>query len=173
MADLISNVPLGSAARTALRHEVEEFLIDEADLLDQWRLEEWLDLFTEDGCYIVPSTEVPDGDPASEQMFAHDNMLRLRGRVTRLMSRRAFREFPFARTRHIDSNVKVVEESSGELSVRSNFIVYRSRRQQSDMYVGEHIYRLRRTGEGLRIAYRRSNLDMEMLSPHGTVSIIL
>ena len=27
-------------------YEVEQFLYDEAELLDQWRLHEWLELFT-------------------------------------------------------------------------------------------------------------------------------
>ena len=38
-------------ARTLLRLQVEDFLIEEAWLLDNWRLEEWARLFTEDGKY--------------------------------------------------------------------------------------------------------------------------
>ena len=30
------------------RAEIEDFLFAEADLLDEWRLPEWLELFTED-----------------------------------------------------------------------------------------------------------------------------
>ena len=38
--------------------EIERFLIDEAALLDEWRLEEWLALFAEDGRYLVPSLAI-------------------------------------------------------------------------------------------------------------------
>ena len=51
-----------SAART-LREEVEDFLYQEAELLDEWRLDEWAALFTEDARYVVPTTDLPDGDP--------------------------------------------------------------------------------------------------------------
>ena len=50
--------------RLLLRLEVEEFLVEEAALLDEWRLDEWLALFTEDATYVVPSTDLPDGDPS-------------------------------------------------------------------------------------------------------------
>lgn len=42
--------------------EIERFLIDEAALLDEWRLEQWLALFAEDGRYLVPSLDQPDSD---------------------------------------------------------------------------------------------------------------
>ena len=54
-----------SAART-LREEVEDFLYQEAELLDEWRLDEWAALFTEDARYIVPTTDLPDGDPQKD-----------------------------------------------------------------------------------------------------------
>ena len=41
------------------RTEVEDFLFEEADLLDEWRLPEWLELFTDDASYYVPATDLP------------------------------------------------------------------------------------------------------------------
>ncbi len=43
----------GVASDAALR-EAEQLLFREAWLLDQHRLDEWLDLFTEDATYWVP-----------------------------------------------------------------------------------------------------------------------
>ena len=48
-----------------LREQVENFLFKEAALLDEWRLDDWVDLFTEDGRYVVPTTDLPDGDPST------------------------------------------------------------------------------------------------------------
>ena len=45
--------------RTTGRPEVEDFLYKEAALLDEWRLDEWLGLLTEDAIYEVPPTDVP------------------------------------------------------------------------------------------------------------------
>src|SRR3989442_4555191 len=41
-------------ARLLVRHEIEEFLYREADLLDERRFAEWLDLFTQDAHYLMP-----------------------------------------------------------------------------------------------------------------------
>ena len=41
------------------RSDIEDFLFAEADLLDQWRLPEWLTLFTDDAKYEVPCTDLP------------------------------------------------------------------------------------------------------------------
>ena len=44
-----------TASRTELRLEVEDFLYHEARLLDERRFHEWLDLFTEDVVYWMPT----------------------------------------------------------------------------------------------------------------------
>src|SRR6185503_5597239 len=44
------------------REQVEDFFYYEAALLDEWRLDEWLELLTDDASYYVPSTDVPEGD---------------------------------------------------------------------------------------------------------------
>jgi len=41
-------------ARLLLRQDIEDFLYHEAELLDERRYEEWLDLFTEDTHYFMP-----------------------------------------------------------------------------------------------------------------------
>ncbi len=44
------------------RAEVEEFLYREAELLDDWNLDEWIALFTEDARYYVPCNDAPQGE---------------------------------------------------------------------------------------------------------------
>ena len=41
------------------RTDVEDYLFAEAELLDEWRLPEWLELFTDDAIYYVPATPHP------------------------------------------------------------------------------------------------------------------
>ena len=41
-------------AQVLLKYEVEEFLYQEAELLDERRFEDWLDLLTEDIRYWMP-----------------------------------------------------------------------------------------------------------------------
>ena len=155
-----------------LRETVENFLYKEAELLDEWRLDDWADLFTEDTRYVVPTTDLPDGDPKSDLVFIDDDITRLRARVVRLNSRHAHREYPWSRTRRFISNVKVEEINDSEISVTSNVLVYRFRSGEGAPYVGSIDYVLRRDGDDFKIAYRRAVLDQETLSWHGAVSII-
>ena len=165
--------PAGVAFDAALRLEVEDFLYREAALLDEWRLDEWLTLFTEDSRYVVPTTDLPDGDPRENLVFIDDDIVRLRARVVRLNSRHAHREYPWSRTRRFISNVRVTETDGDEVSVTGSCLVYRVRMRQTDPYVARFFYRLLRTGSGWKIRYRRAELDLEALDAHGAVSIIL
>ena len=161
-----------TTSQPTLREQVEDFLFKEAALLDDWRLDDWVDLFTDDGRYVVPTTDLPDGDPRRDLVFIDDDINRLRARAVRLNSRHAHREYPWSRTRRFISNVRVEETGDGELSVSSNVLVYRFRAGEGAPYVGSVHYILRRDGGAFRIAYRRAVLDLEALSWHGAVSII-
>ena len=155
------------------RLEVEDFLYAEAALLDEWRLDEWLALFTPDCSYVVPTTDLPEGDPSRDAVFVDDNFERLQGRVTRLKSRHAHREYPYSRTRHLVSNVRVLRSDDAEIEAAANFVVYRLRSGQVAPYIGHYAYSLTRTEGGLRIRHKRATLDLESLREHGAVSIIL
>lgn len=156
----------------SLREEVEDFLYEEAALLDEWRLDEWFALFTEDAAYVVPPTDLPEADPEQDLVFINDDIVRLRSRVKRLKSRHAHREYPSSRTRRFISNVRVTETGDGDLAVTANALVYRFRSGESDPYVGHYQYTLRRVDGGFKISYRRAVLDHETLDRHGAVSII-
>ena len=156
----------------SLREEIEDFLYEEAALLDEWRLDEWVALFTEDARYVVPTTDLPDSDPRQDMVFIDDDIVRLRARVVRLNSRHAHREYPYSRTRRFISNVRVQETGGNGLTVNANALVYRFRSGEGDPYVGRYEYELTRVDGGLKINYRRAVLDLEALSWHGAVSII-
>jgi p-cumate 2,3-dioxygenase beta subunit len=155
-----------------VRESVEEFLYQEAALLDQWRLDEWLALFNADGRYLVPTTDLPDGDPRKDLVFIDDDMVRLRARVERLKSRHGHREYPSSRTRRFITNV-VIKPTEDGLVVTSSFLIYRFRLGESSPYVGWYEHRLKRVDGQLKIHHRKAVLDMEALSEHGAVSIIL
>ena len=160
------------AGALTLRAVVEEFLYHEAALLDAWRLDEWLALFTADGRYLVPTTDLPDGDPQKDLVFIDDDMVRLRARVERLKSRHGHREYPSSRTRRFISNIRINVED-GAIVVTSSFLVYRFRMGESSPYVGWYEHRLKQIDGELKIQHRKAVLDQEALSEHGAVSVIL
>lgn len=158
---------------TSLRVRVEDLLYHEAELLDDWRLDDWLALFTEDSRYIVPAMDRPDADPDSSLTLIDDSYDRLSGRVTRLKSRRAHREFPWSKTRRIVGNVRVARREDGRVEVAANYIVNRFRKEQVHTFVGHYRYVLVEVGDSLRIERKVCVIDNERLSPHGTLSILL
>jgi p-cumate 2,3-dioxygenase beta subunit len=157
-----------------LRVRVEDFLFEEAALLDAWRLDDWLHLLTDDARYEVPSVDARSGGPADSLMLVSDDRAMISARVKRLNNSKAHREFPWSRTRRIVGNVRVTGvDASGDLDVTANFAVYRTRRMETNAYVGRYLFRLAPTDDTFRIRFRRAELEMESLDPHGTLSIIV
>jgi p-cumate 2,3-dioxygenase beta subunit len=155
-----------------LQHEVEQFLYLEARLLDDWNLDAWLELYTPDARYLVPTTDLPEGDPASDLVFIDDDYRRMAARVVRLQSRHAHREYPWSRTRRFIGNVMVTAVDGDEIEATAAVAVWRFRAGESAPYVGRYDVRLRRVGGQLRLCYKRAVLDQEELSDHGALSII-
>lgn len=163
-------------ARNAVvdRSEIEDFLYLEANLLDDWLLDEWLGLFVEGATYEVPTASSQDDvDSAITLFYIADDYERLRHRVERLKKPGAHSEWPRSRGLRMISNVRVVGVNGADISVRAAFATYRSKSDTTDCFFGHHLYVLRRTEAGLRIASKKSMLDMSSLRPHGRVSIIV
>jgi p-cumate 2,3-dioxygenase subunit beta len=157
-----------------LRLRVEDLLFEEADLLDQWRLDEWLTLFTDDAEYLVPSTDVAgdEADPDTSLFYVFDDRNRMKERVIRLGKIGAHSEQPRSKVRHLVSNVRATRDGD-HIRARASFAVWRHKDVTSDCYVGHYLYELIEDGDGLRIAKKTCVLDMEALRPHGRISIIL
>jgi p-cumate 2,3-dioxygenase beta subunit len=156
-----------------LRGRIEDFLYLEADLLDEWRVEEWFALFAEGATYEVPPTgDGSETDPATSLFYIADDYVRLRERVVRLTKKEAHSEFPRSRQRHMISNVRITGVTGGVVEVSCNFVTYRAKRGVVDTYYGKHLYRIDCSVDPFRIRSKRSVLDMDMLYP-GKLTIII
>lgn len=157
------------------RMEVEDFLFQEAELLDNWKLPEWAKLYTDDARYEITSTTAPDplaADPAKSIFIVADDRERLTLRADRLMKKSAHCEFPHSKTRHMISNIRVTEEG-GKLRTKANFVTYRTKSGRTSRYMGEAHYLLEPTGDGLKIKHKRCVLDLDTLNDQGRLTIIL
>src|SRR5581483_805047 len=154
------------------RADIEDFLYQEAALLDAWRLDEWLALLTDDATYRVPSNDQPQSDPKSALFTIADDIRRIRARVARLKDPHAHAEFPRSRTRRLVSNVRILERSP--LVVEANFVIYRYRANEDvRTYVGRYRHTLVMRDGAMRIQAREAILDSMELASLGTVSFIL
>ena len=137
--------------------KVEEFLYHEARLLDTQQLEAWLDLFTGDATYWLP-LELGQKDAIDTSSIIHDDRTLLELRVKQARHPRAHARLPLARTVHQVGNVMVLSDEGGDVKVSSTLtlVEFRSERQRVWGALVEH--RLRRAGEGFRIAHKRVDL---------------
>ncbi len=110
------------------RAQAEDFLIHEARLLDDLKLEEWNALFTADGHYWIP---LDDREPiATSASIMNDTPLRREERVHHLLHNAFPAQSPRSRTLHFVSNVGVTIEG-GVAVVRSSQVIY-------EMRTGDH-----------------------------------
>jgi biphenyl 2,3-dioxygenase beta subunit len=157
---------------TVLRqHDVEQFLFGEAALLDARRYEDWLELFADDATYFMPIRRTRMANELDheftrpgEMAFFNDTKSLLQGRITKLATGRSWAEDPPSRTRRLITNVRVVEDDGTELSVESNFLLYRTRlNSKEDTWIGSRRDVLRRVDNGFQIAARTIFLEQTVL----------
>jgi 3-phenylpropionate/cinnamic acid dioxygenase small subunit len=152
-----------------LKQELEDFLYREAHILDEHRLEDWLDLFTEDAEYLVPLREYVQGDvaPAGHPVIRDDKAM-LTVRVHKDATGFSHVETPVSMTCHLISNVVVDEgPTADEVEVRSTFTVRQARKLRDEAWwAGRRHDRLRRVDGGWKIARREVHLDSTVL-PRG------
>ena len=160
--------------QTLSRSAYEDFLYEEVALLDAWKLDEWLALFTTDAVYEVPTAGASDDVNSAESLFyIADDYARLRHRVARLKKPAAHSEWPRSDTAHSITNVRVLGATDKGVEVACIFTTYRSKDDVTDVFFGHIHYVLRQEEHGLRIVSKRVFLDMSSLRPQGRISILL
>jgi benzoate/toluate 1,2-dioxygenase beta subunit len=141
------------------RAQLADFLAHEARLLDERRFREWMQLFSDDGTYWVPS--VPDQQsPFDQASLFYDDRALMRTRVERLEHPRIHVQTPPSRTVHLIGNVYLDKDDAdtGEYAVSSSVIMVEYRDDQQRIFAGRQHHRLRREGENLRIVQKRVDL---------------
>ncbi|MFJ1255792.1 3-phenylpropionate/cinnamic acid dioxygenase subunit beta [Cupriavidus sp. CuC1] len=167
-ATLSARVSIGSPVYNA----VLEFLYEEAAMLDEIRLEDWVATLAEDLVYAAPLRQTR---PLAQQAATvirtmqhyHDDYRSIMGRIMRLTATKsAWAEDPPSRTRRLVTNVTVrTGDNPGEFAVCSNLLITRSRFNfdEFDLISGERRDVLRRSGDTFKLARREILLDQAVL----------
>jgi len=158
------------------RLAIEDFVYHEADLLDRWKLDEWVGLWADPCTYEVTTIGETDPETASPEkslFLIADNRFRLEQRIVRLKKTSAHVEYPHSKTRHLFTNVIVAGAREDEIEAQVNFAVFRTKRSVTNHYMGRSLYTFVTNGQGLRIRHKRCILDLEGLVPQGKLSIVL
>lgn len=148
------------AIDNALKQDVAELIYREATLLDRRKWDEWLDLYTEDAVYWVPSwrsEEETTDDPETQlNMLYLRNRGGLEDRVFRIESRDSYASVPLDRTVHVVGNVLVERAEGDRVTAWANCIVHiYGAKKGSATRASLYDFDLRRVGGALKIARKK------------------
>lgn len=160
------------AIGSPIYNEVLNFLYDEAEMLDELRLDEWAETITRDIEYNAPlrhtrSTVQFSQTYSRNVQHLHENHGSLMMRVKRITdTKSAWGEDPPSRVKRMVSNVRVYEtDKRGEFKVDSYLLVTRSRFDFDyfDLIPCVRHDLLRREDTGLKLARREILLDQVVI----------
>lgn len=154
-----------------LWHELMQFYIHEAWLLDDRKFHEWLDLFTDDVFYFMPRRRNVHRKDLHQELtqvgdlaIFEDDKTYLRMRVERLETGMAWAEDPPSRTRHLVGNLVVEQLPNGEVQAKTAFILYRSHHEtEENVFAGSREDVLRQVAGQWKIAKRIIVLDANVI----------
>ncbi len=167
-----------SLAWYQLREDIEDFLYLEADLLDQRRFKDWLDLLAEDLVYFMPMRRnVKFGQLAEREntkqgegiSWFDEDKWTLGKRVEQILTGVHYAEEPLSRVTHMVSNVRLLDvrplvDNAQEVTVGCRFLVYQNRIEYENFTcVGRRTDELRRVGTSWQIARREIILEQNVL----------
>ena len=145
--------------RRPTEQELARFIRHEARLIDEKRLDEWLELFTEDGHYWVPATP-RQPDPLNHNSLAYEDRLLLELRIERLKSPRAYSQRPPSRCLHVlqEPDIEKLDYERGEFVTRTPFLYTETRADESQRYAATAWHTLAWRDERLRIRLKRVDI---------------
>jgi 3-phenylpropionate/cinnamic acid dioxygenase small subunit len=167
-----------SAQYYRLKADVEDFYYHEADLLDDRRFRDWLELLADDITYFMPiRRNVKFGQHATREntrqgegiSWFDEDKWTLTKRVEQILTGVHYAEEPLSRLCHMVSNVQIRAVRSDidhprELDVTSRFLIYQNRVQyETYTFVGKRNDTLRSTDLGWKIANREIILEQNIL----------
>lgn len=117
------------------------FINYEADLLDQGEFHSWLDLWQQDGVYIVP-IDLQTNDFLNTLNYAYDDKKMREKRVHRLYSGESISTTPRARTVRLTGRHRLVKVDGEHLEVRCAQSLWEFRKGNKKNYIADITYKL-------------------------------
>ena len=137
--------------------EASELLYKEAYYVDGQKWDEWLDLFTEDCEYWMPSWkdehEVTEDPKREISLIYYGGRFGLEDRVWRIRSGQSIASTPLPRTSHAVNNIMVDDLADDGMTVRSTWQAncFFHKKNKSDLFYGDYEHKLRKTADGWKI----------------------
>lgn len=157
----------------ALLAEVNDFLIQEAELADASAYKEWLELWDDPCTYWVPCN-LEDYDPTRHVSIIYDDRARLEERCFRLTTGGAHSQEPASKVCRMVGNIRVVspEDEHGMVEATARAVIVELRLGRKSVYAARCHYTLRRTPEGFRLRTKKVVL-LDADEPLGNMTFLI
>lgn len=139
------------------RLAVADVLHREVRLLDEAKFAAWLELYTADATYWIPSG-LPPHDHRRKMSIVYDDHSALERRVERLASKFAFAQAPPSRTARALSNIEVELRVGGGYNARCVYVIHELRMHRERVLPARATYELLDAGSGMLIGHKRLDL---------------
>lgn len=161
-----------------IKREIEEFLYDEANMLDERRFHEWLATLADDLQYFMPMEfNVKFGEHAKNEFTTREKHMSwfnegkwtLTKRAEQILTGVHWAEEPLSRVCRLVTNVQLsaIETNDAdevEVDVSSRFLIYQNRCEHEQYYfVGDRADRMRMTADGWKLSKREIRLHQNVL----------
>lgn len=151
---------------------LEQFLFDEARLLDERRLSEWLDLWTDDGMYWIPQAH-EQSSPYDHISLAWEDKMMREVRVRRASNARNWSQQSVTRTTRLVGNVRAAGlDDDGNLVAHSVFQMTEWHKSQARQQAGRITYKLAAHGDSWQIRLKRVDL-VNCDAVHGIIEVFI
>ncbi len=161
-----------------LKREIEEFLFEEASMLDERRFREWLDTLADDLVYFMPMMfNVKFGEHAvrektrleKDMSWFNEDKWTLTKRAEQILTGVHWAEEPLSRVCRLVTNVRLTsisQSAPGETAVgaQSRFLIYQNRCEHEEyIFVGSRDDIIRKTASGWKLARREITIYQNVL----------
>ena len=166
-----------SIAHLLLKEEIQDFLYEEAEALDERNFEDWLDMLADDIRYWMPMRRNVKANELGREFTREGQDINwfdegketLERRVMQIRTGVHWAEEPLSRICHFVTNVQLLNATPSasdptEVSVKCRFLIYRNRVQtETDFLIGKREDTLRKVNGTWKVAERKIILDQNVL----------
>ena len=166
-----------SIAHLLLKEEIQDFLYEEAEALDERNFEDWLDMLADDIRYWMPMRRNVKASELDREFTREGQDINwfdegketLERRVMQIRTGVHWAEEPLSRICHFVTNVQLLNATPSasdptEVSVKCRFLIYRNRVQtETDFLIGKREDTLRKVNGAWKVAERKIILDQNVL----------
>ena len=136
-----------------------DFVYREAELLDQRRLDEWYELFADEGHYWIP-LRADQPDPRDHVSLMYEDKLLLKARIGRLAGPHTHSQQPGSRCQHVlqRPSITATDAVKGEYSTRTRYLYVEVRGEEQLVFACTASHQLAVVDGQLKIIEKRVDI---------------